>query len=92
MVWYKKKQAWNSALCFLSNVSKYKKFNTKFRNIEEKESTQVVSQNNVEVSVISHPVEALGLKGVTTGIIKFPPTPGSTPIYRLWEKQKNSAP
>lgn len=34
--------------------------------------------------LVSHPVKALGLKSVATGIIKFPPAPGSTPIYRLW--------
>lgn len=37
---------------------------------------------------MSHPVEALGLKGVTTGIVKLPPASGSTPIYRLCEKRK----
>lgn len=51
-------------------------------------------QNTVETkfSVMSHPVKALGLKGMTAGIVKLPPAPGSTPIYRLCEKMKRRAP
>lgn len=36
----------------------------------------------------SHPVKALGLKRMAAGVIKFPPAPGSTPIYRLCEAKK----
>lgn len=41
-----------------------------------------------ECCVMSHPVKALGLKGMTTGVVKLPPAPGSTPIYRLCEQRK----
>lgn len=53
---------------------------------------QKLSRKHVWISlqfyIRSYPVEAFGLKGMSTGVVELPPTPGSTPIYRLCNRRR----